>query len=227
MKSSEEIKESFQKMKLLHGINLIDKVLELRKYEIDNLWKRVLFFWGTIALLLAAYFKAGLPDNYLIFISFIGLIYNIIFSLSIRGSKYWQEHWESMARAYERVIGYKLFIYSTSKRINLNNKSVLTKPYRFSVSKLTMLLSDITALVWLMVWIKDIFMSYTHKTLHFEFSIKNGEIDIYTLSVVLFHIIIIGYISIFFWRGKVYHKFPKQRKKKSVHDEPAADNVGE
>ena len=82
--------------------DLYSKILDLRKFEIENFWKRTLFFWGTLAIVLIGYFQGGVEIRYLIFISLIGVLYSLIFSLSIRGSKYWQEHWEVMASDFER-----------------------------------------------------------------------------------------------------------------------------
>lgn len=190
-------------------INIYKEILELRKFEIENFWKRTLFFWGTIAIVLAGYFKADINDKYLVFISFLGIIYNTIFSLSIRGSKYWQEHWETMAVVYENTLKFSLLKRRTSKIIDNNNKSsFITYPYRFSVSKLTMLLSDITVLLWIMFWLKDLYKLHINKLVYFEFCCKN-EFHPFTFSLILFHLIIGTYIYVFFKNGKVFHKVNK------------------
>ena len=211
MPTSEQLKEEFARLKVVYGINLIDKIHDLRKYEIDNLWKRTLFFWGTIVIVFVAYFKSGTPDKYSVLISLVGSIYTIIFSLSVRGSKYWQEHWESIAILYENALNFNLFKTHASGLIYSNNKSWLTRPYRFSVSKLTMLLSDITAIVWLMFWIKDIYYLISEKFLKFDFGNVNREIDVFTISIVLVHFILLGYCIWFVLKGGVYHKFQKKQ----------------
>ena len=50
---SDKLKKDFEKMKEKYGINIYDKIFELRKFEIENFWKRTLFFWGTIAIIYA------------------------------------------------------------------------------------------------------------------------------------------------------------------------------
>lgn len=205
MTKQEKLIEEFTKTKEKLGVNLYSEILELRKFEIENFWKRTLFFWGTIAIVLAGYFKADLNDKYLVFISFLGIIYNLIFSLSIRGSKFWQEHWENVAIVYENSLDFSLLKTQTSNLIDIKNKTqFITYPYRFSVSKLTMLLSDITVLLWIMFWLKDIYKLFKNKQIFFDICCKN-EIHIFTISVILFHTILFTYIYIFFKTGKVYY----------------------
>lgn len=195
----------FKKWKDDYGINLYDKILELRKFEIENFWKRTLFFWGTIAIVLAGYFATKVADKYLVFISLIGFLYNIIFSLSIRGSKYWQEHWETMAVIYENEIGFDLFKSETSKFISKKNTHFVTFPYRFSVSKLTMLLSDLTVILWFMLWLKDVHYLWMSKLIVFNFCTKSN-IHWFTVYLILVHFFLISYMIFFFRNGKVYNK---------------------
>ncbi|MDQ7959847.1 hypothetical protein [Flavobacterium lindanitolerans] len=200
--------EDFKRCKNDFGINLYDKVLELRKFEIENFWKRTLFFWGTIAIVLAGYFSSKIEDKYLIFISLIGVLYNIIFTLSIRGSKYWQEHWETIAVIYENKLGFDLFKSETSAYIDMKNRNVVTYPYRVSVSKLTMLLSDLTVIMWFFLWIKDIIVSCQKESLKFEFSC-DSEFHMFTIYVILLHIVMIGYLILFLKNGKVIYRNSK------------------
>lgn len=202
----EELIKEFKNAKTELDLNLYKEILELRKFEIENFWKRALFFWGTIAIVLAGYFKADINDKYLIFISFLGIIYNSIFSLSIRGGKFWQEHWENMAIVYENSLKFGLLKELSSKLIHKKNKSsFITYPFRFSVSKLTMLLSDIMVLLWVMFWLKDIYKLFKNKSILFDFSCKN-EFHPFTISLILFHLILGVYIYVFFKKGKVFYK---------------------
>lgn len=190
------------KMTEKNEVNLYDKILDLRKFEIENFWKRTLFFWGTLAIVLIAYFKSDLPIEYFSFISLIGLLYNVIFSLSIRGSKYWQEHWEVMAAEYESKFKFSIL---NDEAFHPHYHSKFTYPYRFSVSKLTMLLSDITVLMWAIFWIKDIINLVRLKDLKFHFSPSNS-IDYFTVGFMAFHIVLLLYFTLFMCYGKVYYK---------------------
>lgn len=97
-------------------------IIEHRKFEIENFWKRALFFWGTLAILIVGYFNFPKDSFFIVFISYLGAIYNIIFCLSLRGSKYWQEHWENVATIYETKLGLMLFRWQARNKIMNNNK---------------------------------------------------------------------------------------------------------
>ncbi|SCY60612.1 hypothetical protein SAMN02927916_2552 [Flavobacterium anhuiense] len=201
---NKNLPRTFKNLKEIYSINLYDKILELRKFEIENFWKRTLFFWGTIAIVLAGYFGSKVDEKYLIFISLIGLLYNIIFSLSIRGSKYWQEHWETMAVIYENELDFDLFKSETSYLIYKNSKHFITTPYRFSVSKLTMLLSDLTVILWFLLWLKDLFNSFDKKFIFFQFEYC-AKPHFFTIYVIIVHILLIGYFRYSIREGKVIH----------------------
>ena len=203
---SDKLKSDFKKMKDNYGINIYEKIFELRKFEIENFWKRTLFFWGTITIIYAGYFSASL-GHFQIIITLIGVLFNIVFSLSTRGSKYWQEHWESIAVVYENELDFKLFRTETSYLINTHNKSIYTKPYRFSVSKLTMLLSDLSVITWIILWIKELIELFLKNILRFEFSFYNSSIHWLTVGITVIHLLLIGYFILFLLNGTVYHKF--------------------
>lgn len=202
----DKLRKEFKRTKENLNINLYDKILDLRKFEIENFWKRTLFFWGTIAIIYAGYFNAKLTD-YQIIIPLIGLLFNVILSLSTRGSKYWQEHWESMALVYENELGFDLFKYDAQSLIDRGNKSRLTKPYRFSVSKLTMLLSDLSSLIWVILWLKELINLIINNKIRFYFGIEDTRVHWFTLTIVSIHILLIGYFVLFLRKGNVYHKF--------------------
>ncbi|MDD3323152.1 MAG: hypothetical protein PHS59_17100 [Paludibacter sp.] len=204
-----KLSKTYLKMKDDFGINLYDKVLELRKFEIENFWKRTLFFWGTIAFIYAGFFSAKLND-YQIVIPLIGLLFNIIFSLSTRGSKYWQEHWETIAVIYENELEFDLFKHETRSLVKNNSKSVFTRPYRFSVSKLTMLLSDLSVFLWLILWFQQVLILFEEKKLKFNFCAENATIHWFTVGIITIHILLIGYFIIFIKNGDVYHKFKSE-----------------
>ena len=75
---------------------------------------------------------------------------SIAWTLANRGGKYWQEAWEQKLRSVEvAVLGAPLF----------SNKEPLEKKgwwgaARYSVSQLTIALSDFTALIWVLLILK-------------------------------------------------------------------------
>lgn len=76
---------------------------ELRKFEIENYWKRATYFW---AFQLAAFTLLGLlwketvgpppnlHENALMIPSGLGAITGLVGWMTARGSKFWQENWE-------------------------------------------------------------------------------------------------------------------------------------
>jgi hypothetical protein len=75
---------------------------QTRQFEIDLLWKRSLFFRGFIgaSFVAIASLKKEQPVLALL-ISGFGLVCSLSWTLVDRGSKYWQEHWESKAEIAE------------------------------------------------------------------------------------------------------------------------------
>lgn len=203
----------FKRIKDEYGLNLYEKVLELRKFEIENFWKRAIFFWGTIALIYVAFFRLPITSSYIIIVPLIGLLFNIIFSLSIRGSKYWQEHYEELATFYEHSMDFVLFNHENSTKLLGTKPFVLSKPHRFSVSKLAMLLADLSVIVWVLLWIKA--LNDISNSLKFEFSL-DSSFHFPTAFVVIAHICLVGYFVIFLLKGNVYHR-PSIRKGQSSY----------
>jgi hypothetical protein len=125
---------------------------EVRKFEIERFWARSIFFWGFIAAAFVAYaqlYYKNAKDSALIVACF-GFVCSIAWTLANRGGKYWQEAWEQKLRSVEvAVLGTQLF----------SNKEPLEKKgwwgaAGYSVSKLTIALSDFTVLVWVLLILK-------------------------------------------------------------------------
>ncbi len=116
--------------------------VETRRFEIDLYWKRSLFFWGFIATAAIMYGSLKLQQPWnselSILISCFGFICSLCWSLVNRGSKYWQEQWESKVNRLEKElnIGCNLFDSIDRKR---QNKGGWFTAQKFSVSKLAML----------------------------------------------------------------------------------------
>lgn len=205
-----ELTEQLKTISEKDRLTLYNKAIELRKFEIENFWKRTLFFWGIIAIIYAGYLKAEL-NEYAIVLPLIGTLFNVIFSLSIRGSKYWQEHWETVSRLYENTFDYKLLQIDTKELIDSYNEPFLTKPFRFSVSKLTMLISDLSAIVWTFLWLKELISLFFIESLKIGLCFTNCSIHWHTVGIlillILLHTALISYSVIFLRKGEVYHSF--------------------
>jgi hypothetical protein len=99
-----------------------------RDFEIDNYWKRTLYFWGFQVASFAGYFtlfsKKGEHEPLLFCVSCIGFITALAWVLANKGSKSWQENWEKHIDMLEDYITGPLYkivsqqSYSVS-RVNL------------------------------------------------------------------------------------------------------------
>jgi hypothetical protein len=112
--------------------NRIEKAYEqawhARDFEIDNYWKRTLYFWGFQVASFAGYFKLVLKNEahepLLFCVSCIGFITALAWVLANKGSKAWQENWEKHIDMLEDYITGPLYkivsnqSYSVS-RVNL------------------------------------------------------------------------------------------------------------
>jgi hypothetical protein len=126
---------------------VLDVAIEIRKFEISLFWQRALFFWGFIAAAFVAYAALKDSDASLRFsVGCFGMVCSVAWTLANRGSKYWQEAWEQkVAAAQGAVLGQPLF----SKSEPVERKGTIWNARRFSVTKLTMALSDFSVCIWI------------------------------------------------------------------------------
>ena len=104
----------------------LDRAHELRKFEIENYWKRATYFWSfqVIAFAVLGFsFKDGKPPEHFAIIQIpaaLGAISGLVAFLSAKGSKFWQENWEAHVDLLEREIEGRLTqaIWSDGKRSN-------------------------------------------------------------------------------------------------------------
>lgn len=134
-----------------------------RDKEIDRFWSRGLYFWGFIVASFGAYIavlKIFITDNthhsgiysvlqdiyssptslfILSVISFICFIFCLSWTLVNKGSKYWQENWETHVRILEKkLIGdiYATSLDSKEKHNDTNACVFSNKSFDYSVSKI-------------------------------------------------------------------------------------------
>ena len=130
---------------------------QTRQFEIDLFWKRSLFFWGFIA---AAFVAIGtLKDQFptlSLLVSGFGVVCSCSWTLVNRGSKYWQEQWESkIERVEDEVIG-PFF----KKREPRQDKGWWLRGRRYSVSKITIAVSDYVTFVWLCIFGRQAWVAF-------------------------------------------------------------------
>jgi len=126
-------------------IKQYDVALATRNFEIELFWKRSLFFWGFIASAFVGYatlFEKG--SRLAVVLACFGFICSYAWTLVNRGSKRWQENWELLVGEFENDVTGELF----KSRREKQKKNLWLSARKFSVSKLTIALSDFTVIIW-------------------------------------------------------------------------------
>jgi len=171
---------SFEDIEATKRDLVLKYAIEFYKFEIENFWKRTVFAWGLIAAAFIAYGTAYDKDKsgkVIFLITSFGLLSSIAWTLINRGSKYWYEAWEQKVKSSETHLGGPLFS---------NEEPLLKKGWlgaaRFSVSRLTIALSDLAVLVWAALWVNAV-MAVSLVT---EFGAFLGTIAIVGLACLIF-----------------------------------------
>lgn len=101
---------------------LVEKILDFRKFEIELYWKRAAYYWTFIAGIIAGFFlisSSSKANDELIKLRFLLNCLGIVFSMGWycvnRGSKYWQENWESHLDIMEDKVFGPLYKTNVSK----------------------------------------------------------------------------------------------------------------
>jgi hypothetical protein len=72
---------------------------ELRKFEIENYWKRSSYFWGFQLVAFGALALSAKDGNFhpqiVLIVAVLGALAAFTAVLSAKGSKFWQENWEA------------------------------------------------------------------------------------------------------------------------------------
>jgi hypothetical protein len=114
-----------------------DVSVQIRNFEIDLFWKRSLFFWGFISAAFVGYAALGQSDLRIVIACF-GLVCSCAWTMVNRGSKYWQESWETKAERNEAPVTGVLFAKEETPQ---SYKGWWFSGRQYSVSKLAIALS--------------------------------------------------------------------------------------
>jgi hypothetical protein len=176
-----------------HGENpqkRLEICLQSRQLEIDLFWKRSLFFWGFIASAFIAFMSVYRQSLALsILIAAFGMVCSLTWTLANRGSKRWQEHWESKVERFEDEAVGPLF----KTPVPLQDKGLWLSARKYSVSKLAIALSDYVLLLWLGLFIHQAGRSVLPPACQ-------GDLrDIMLLSFAAFSV---GYLVLLLWKGR-------------------------
>lgn len=134
-------------------VEILKLAAEVRKFEIERFWSRSIFFWGFIAAAFVAYaqlYGKQNGDDLRFVVACFGVVCSVAWTLLNRGGKYWQEAWEGKVKSVEAdVLGAPLF-----SNLEPLRRTGMWGAARYSVSRLTIALSDFTVLVWLTLAVK-------------------------------------------------------------------------
>jgi len=136
----------------------LEHALEMRKFEIGLYWRRAAYFWALIAGAFAGYFvilnETMLGDRFLLasILGCIGLFFTWALFLVNRGSKYWQENWESHVEMLEDAVMGPLYktAFHRPPASDVCEKYV-TGPLPMSVSKVHQWVSAFTLCAWVIL----------------------------------------------------------------------------
>jgi hypothetical protein len=126
------------------------------EFEIEQFWKRSLFFWGFIGAALVAFSAADKHSLLQGVIASFGFVCSVVWTLANRGSKFWYESWEDKRIKAEIVVTGELYgkpgpekheKECPGKWLKGKNEKWL-QGRRYSPSKLTIVLSDYVAFLW-------------------------------------------------------------------------------
>ena len=130
--------------------------VQARAQELELFWKRSLFFWGFIGAAFVGYAAAiGKSASVGLLMACFGFICALAWTLANRGSKFWQENWEQKVQRFEVEVVGQLFAFQEPRL-----PKGWFSAYRFSVSRLTIALSDFTVLVWAALLIREGIRAY-------------------------------------------------------------------
>jgi hypothetical protein len=129
----------------------LKQALDIRKFEIDNYWKRATYFWACIGVAYAGFFAISTTKDKLdlAVVACLGLLFSESWYLVNRGSSSWQSNWESQVDLLEDEVMGPLY----KSLINRHSHDFLdlADPYAFSPSRVNTLISLLVFISWIML----------------------------------------------------------------------------
>jgi hypothetical protein len=124
--------------------NALSRAYQLRTFEIEHYWKRATYFWGFQIAIFAAFglvwrdLATNAVTTIAVALAGLGILTALASYLSARGSKFWQQNWESHIDMLEDDVEGRLH-----KTVWLSDGKT-----RCSVSRVNELLSFLFTLFW-------------------------------------------------------------------------------
>lgn len=125
---------------------ILQYAAENRRSEISLLWTRSAFFWAFLAVAIASFGGAVHAEHrtLALLVACFAAVCSLCWTLANRAGKYWQEIWEKNVEDVEQsALGEGIF----SRKIKIP-ESWFWGAKRYSPSRLTMAVSDLTLALW-------------------------------------------------------------------------------
>lgn len=169
----------------------LEHALEIRKFEIDLYWRRATYFWTFIGATLAAYgavqaikITPDIKPLLSLILACLGFVFSFAWFFVNKGSKQWQENWENHVDLLEdKIIGplYKTTLDRLSSTTCWGKlKDFVAGPGPFSVSKINQIISLFVTLLWMIILIKSLNLSFLYDTNYWYLSF----VSLATLSCI-------------------------------------------
>lgn len=200
----------------------------LRNFEISNLWQRSIFLSALLVLFFSGYGflvsklfekeieKALIIHEICCVIALLAIVFSIIWIMMAKGSKAWYEVYERRICDIEKEENLNIpsdyLMGADCTPWNLDSNLITTKPGRYSVSKLNILIGIILMITWTMILIAH----YIGAIYLFSSPNSNANCVIHTIIlvilVVLFLFILIT-AALNVWAKSEALSSPKESKK--------------
>ena len=144
----------------------LERAHDIRKFEIGLYWRRTAYFWTLLAAVFAAFFliqdaeKIGEEQKKILssLMASIGVVLSFGWFLANKGSKFWQENWESVVEQIEDKVTGPLYKTEVSRcQSGKKLRDCVTGPGRFSVSRINQLAVGYVMLIWGFLFVYSLF----------------------------------------------------------------------
>lgn len=161
----------------------LDIALDCRKFEIELYWKRANYFVIIIGAIFIGYYTVK-SDIYSQILSCLGYVVSFGWICLNRGSKFWQENWESNIKYLCEINGTPIF---SLVRNGERKPFLMMTSYPYSVSRLNLLVSIVVWLCWLLLIAIGIYYSWNMDH-NWQWKLKIGvKVGVVFLSPFLIH----------------------------------------
>jgi hypothetical protein len=123
----------------------LERAHELRKFEIENYWKRSTYFWGFQLVAFGALALVAKDGKFhppiVLLVSVLGALTALTGILTARGSKFWQANWEAHVDFLESAV-----------EGNLHMTALVERQLEYSVSRVNERLLELLFLGWILAF---------------------------------------------------------------------------